>query len=107
MQLKQITAVLSMALLCGCNQIRCQLRPEPNYTLPNGLQLVYSKEEKRYSIKRNWIFQNEYLWEDSRGCIQPMFISISKPTMFADSGSAKAYAHLYIIQEQPTVTDFK
>jgi hypothetical protein len=75
---------------------------EPNYQLPDGYKLVYSQSEKAYAIKVG----DEYLWE-GRAETETMCLSISNPTLCFDSGTAKGYAHAYILSHQPKVSDFK
>lgn len=69
------------------------------YEVPEGYQIVYSTEIKKYAVK---VLQREdyYLYNGSYG-IRCGFSSIAGPALFYDSCTAKAYLKSYLEDQRP------
>lgn len=78
------------------------LTPECNYKLPDNVLIVFSKEKNSYAVK-----ETLYGWYLSQGShrIDNYSLTTKEPALFKDSCTAKAYAHKYINQFKPKITD--
>jgi hypothetical protein len=99
--MKKLIVIILLVSGCTEDSRHILIKPECDYILPEGHELVYSEKENKYAIALTGYFKGQYLCYDMNDIFHN-----NKGELFSDSCKAKAFSHAVMLQDYP-ITDFK